>query len=1120
MKFHTIPFKHWLSAFVITGLASAGADVVSSYTFVNPANENGSDTLFPAVFEATTFDPNVTAGNWIGGASFTGLTSVGADPDQTMQVAEANGLEDGTDDDIAGAIAADQYLGFTVTANGSNILNLDSLEFDIQRAANGPNDYSVRSSVDDFATDLTGNPIGYADQGITTTRTVQTIDLSDPSFDGLTSIEFRIYVDDRQTNNGGGSAVVFDDVVLNGLVFTPGASIWQTDGDGDWFTLANWDPSVPNAANAVAIFSDTLPFTGPLTASLDGAVTLGDLSFSSAQPITIAGPSALTLDGPGLANISASTGSHEISANVSLADPLEVTLAADSVLDLSGPLSGTSSVTSNGEGQLTVSGDFSGFSGGLFANSGTLEVTGSGANSDISIDPDVTLSGEGSHTGTLNLAANSILLVDSATAEAFTTGTLSPTAPVLVETTSTATGTFDVLNYSTYGGIVTTDFVSLSQRLTFADSAGTITATAAGAESITWTGATGTDGFFFWDNSVTQNWTSSDGLFFPSDSVTFGDTGVGFVDVAAEVAPATVTFTNTIGSNYTFEDITTNVETVSATTGGINITGDGDVALNVKVTGDTDIIHSGTGLLSLGGGEANNDFVGTITVDGGGILQNLRNQDDITSLGDFGNTFSFSNGSTFDLNSVGLHDDYQNYGTGSFLFGPGTTITNTGMTSNDAFGDQLVFDGDVTFEGSSRFDILGDISVTATDIVITLNNEAGTVLGGDQSLQSIAEWVVNDGILFASNDNAFGDAAVTVNPEGAVTGNVGILNDLGNGLGVATLANAITLNGGSLLANQPNTITNYSGAVTVTTDSRIDPNLGNRTIILSGTLAESGIGGDLTIGDGTTVIASTLDATGFTGTFILNETGATELEDGVVLAQDIVIADAGDNKQIRLLAGDTAEISGGITINEADAGNFDLNVQGGPDTLTVSGDISGSGGAGVSMTGPGKVILSGTNTYSGPTTVNSGVLCITAVDALPTGGDVTIEPSGILNLDFEGSITVGVLFIDGVAQPVGSFDSSTSDGVTGSGIINVTATVTPDTPLVICEIAFDDAGNVILTTSEAASGLTTLRANDVTLSAFVNVPTATASGDNEITIPAADVDPDGNGVEFYRVTRP
>ena len=72
------------------------------------------------------------------------------------------------------------------------------------------------------------------------------------------------------------------------------------------------------------------------------------------------------------------------------------------------------------------------------------------------------------------------------------------------------------------------------------------------------------------------------------------------------------------------------------------------------------------------------------------------------------------------------------------------------------------------------------------------------------------------------------------------------------------------------------------------------------------------------------------------------------------------------------------------------------------DTLTVSGDISGSGGAGVAMTGPGKVILSGTNTYSGPTTVSNGVLCITAVDALPTGGDVSIEPAGILNSGLRG----------------------------------------------------------------------------------------------------------------------
>ncbi|MGJ8644105.1 MAG: beta strand repeat-containing protein [Luteolibacter sp.] len=1033
MKIRSIALKRWLGTFVFTGLASANADVVSSYSFVNPANANGSDAVYPAVFEATTFDPSVTAGNWSRGAGFTAMTSVGLDPDQTMQVAEGNGLADGTDDDMAGAIAADQYLGFTVTANGGNVLNLDSLEFDIQRATRGCNDYSVRSSVDGFATDIpTGLAAGYTDQGITTTLTVQNIDLSDPSFDGLTSIEFRIYLDDRQNNGGGASAVVFDDVVLNGIVVAPGSSIWQVDGDGDWSTMANWSPSVPNAADAAAIFSDTLPITGPLTASLDSAVTIGDLSLSSAQPITIAGPSALTLDGPGLANISASAGSHEISANVTLADPLEVALTTGSALNLSGALSGTSSVTNTGEGQLTVSGDFSGFSGGLSANSGTLEVTGSGTSSDITVNSGGTLSGEGSHTGTLNLSASSTLLADPATGGAFTTGTLSPTSPVLVDTTSAPAGSFDVLNYSTYGGTVATDFVGLSQRLTFADSAGTITATAAGAESINWTALDATNPTF-WDSAVSQNWSSTDNLFYGGDSVTFTDTGVGAVSVRSAVAPASVTFTNTSGNDYTLDDVTTNVETISATTGGINVTGDGNSAINTKITGSTNITHSGAGILTLGGGDVDNDFVGTITVDGGGTLRNERLAANINALGDFGNTVSFTNGSIFDVHSstgTGTVDHtYTGYGTASIVMGDGTTLTNSSpRTLRGMFTDQLEFAGDVTLGGVGRMDIGGDIAVTGTDITITVENETSIVLGASNSGKSIAAWAINAGTLILGSETGLGDTATaTIDAGAGISGNLSA--------GVFTLANDITLNGGMLSANQSST-TDYSGTITVTGGGSLNPGRNTRGVTLSGVLTESGAGGDLVVLEtvitnaGTVTIASTLDATGYTGDFILSNTGSFSLENGVILTQDIVVSDIGDNKQVLLPVGSSAEISGGIIVNELDTGLFDFNVVDAADALTVSGVISGSGAAGVTKTGAGTVILSGSNDYTGATTVLDGSLALDG-DALSDAGSLIINGGTVA---VTGTETVNTLFIGATQQAPGIYTNTEIPAITSGSI--------------------------------------------------------------------------------------
>ena len=288
-----------------------------------------------------------------------------------------------------------------------------------------------------------------------------------------------------------------------------------------------------------------------------------------------------------------------------------------------------------------------------------------------------------------------------------------------------------------------------------------------------------------WEGTTDAIWDIADGkmnwsntVYTDGEDVIFDDAGIAqnMVSLAAgaTLAPNSISFGNTSGS-YTIDDFVANTETLAAAA-GIMISGANtdDVNLNVKITGNTSITHSGTGTLLLGAGAVDNDFVGTISVDGGGILKNGRGGiDNINSLGNFANTFSFSNGSTFDLNSIGNHRDYQEYNTGSFVFEDGTTLTNTGSVSNDAFDDELNFAGNVTISGTGRIDILGDLSVTGTNIVITAENTSGAVLGSSNAGKSIAEWVVNDGIVFASADTSFGDATVTVNTGGAISGNVG-----------------------------------------------------------------------------------------------------------------------------------------------------------------------------------------------------------------------------------------------------------------------------------------------------------------------------------------------------------
>ena len=1136
------------------------ADIIAGYDFgsVGGGTSTLNATTVASGVSTTAVDGFGAAGGWVLQTTLgdnTGFAASGTAFGAT-DAGNFSGAGNGaTGASLADAISDGDYVNFTITADLPGTLNVSgfSIAGTIAHLTNNrPAEFfNVIAQPNGGSTWDASGALFASDQEIVTTQGLKDwddffVDLSGNfNLQGVDSVEFRVYF---WGGSGGSSSsrTNYDQIVVEGSIGAPVNPIWQVDGSGDWSTPANWLGSVPNAASDKAIFSDSVPLTAPLTASLDVPVTLGELSLQSAQAITIGGPSALTLDGGGAANVSASSGSHVISAAVSLTDPLDVASISGAALDISGALSGTTTVTNSGEGQLTLSGDLSGHTGSIVSDAGTLVVSGtsasditanagslivSGTGSDITVNAGAILSGEGSATGTLLLAAGNTLNVDPTNGtSAFTAGTLSPTAPVEVGFSSSPVGlgAFTVLNYTSYAGVVATDFVSPDYRISFADDmAGSITATVAAAATRSWAG-TDLVNPTFWDIGTSTNWSEGDSLFFDEDSVTFTDVGpvdyedgatgsnVRRVDVQEEVAPGTMTFTNTFGNDWEIQDVTADVETIRAEDGGIIVNGGGNVTMFTKITGNTDITHSGTGILYLGGGGTDNDFVGTITVDGGGELRNIRNPTGaaggkFNSLGDFGNTLTVTNGSTFDAWVRTANHDFQNYGTGSFIFGHGTTLANTGTEhSASLFGDQLVFQGDITLEGGQRFDINDTIDVTGTDIVITMENDEGNVIGGDNSAQSIGEWVVNDGTLFTNlgTEGLGNSATVTVNADGRLTGNTGTGTDNGDGPGTTDIGNSITLNGGKLSANQTGTTTIYSGTVTVVDDSVIDPDRNDRTVILNGTLTESGAGGDLIIGNGTTRIASGLTATGFTGDFIFSEGVLKfELENGVNLAQDIVVADSGNFKNIVLTAGNSAEISGNITINEETPEDFDFDVQDGGDTLTVSGAISGGGAAGVAKTSAGSLILSGQNSYVGNSVIYNGIVTLTSssrTTIYPTTNATTNQ------IDVRGS---GVVNADGELY----FDLDIADTTAGNSwdIIIGTGTVTPGGTFTVnsslgtfldggTEWTLDDGSNLwtfdlltgALSVTSAGTPFDTWMAQFTTLTGPDTDPGADPDGDN------------------------
>ena len=113
--------------------------------------------------------------------------------------------------------------------------------------------------------------------------------------------------------------------------------------------------------------------------------------------------------------------------------------------------------------------------------------------------------------------------------------------------------------------------------------------------------------------------------------------------------------------------------------------------------------------------------------------------------------------------------------------------------------------------------------------------------------------------------------------------------------------------------------------------------------------------------------------------------------------------------------------TGGIISDESSPAAF-------PTLLTVSqtgsskfaGTIrNGLNGQAVALTmgGTGKLVLSGSNTYSGPTTIDAGTLVVTSNSALPDGTNLTIAAGGTFVFDPSqaGSPVVGSAASPGIA---------------------------------------------------------------------------------------------------------
>jgi len=417
----------------------------------------------------------------------------------------------------------------------------------------------------------------------------------------------------------------------------------------------------------------------------------------------------------------------------------------------------------------------------------------------------------------------------------------------------------------------------------------------------------------------------------------------------------------------------------------------------------------------------------TLNIAGGRFSASNRNQTlhsvNMTSgvIERNGGNLKFNNASSLAGGNVNIGNSGGTIETGSTLTLGNVTFTYNASTANF---NALILGGDIAVEsGATTSMVMGSAGGGG---FIKLGDANRTFDVGENANMTI-NWVVTSNTLSAGALTKNGLGMLTLNAGNPYTGGTTVnAGTLVLGHATDTLANAaaVTVNGGTLsLGSNSDTvaaltltggaIASTSGVLTASSyalqNGTVSAILGgsasiNKTTAGTVTLsAANTFSGGITLGGGTLVLGNANAA----GSGVINQTSGSS-----VLSIDTAGTISNTMSVSNVIARQSATLNGTITVNNA---TFDVE---NGDTLTISGGVGGGGG--VVKNGGGVLVLSGSNTYSGATTVNSGTLNAANANALGTNASVTVNGGSLLvsvdgalaakNITLNSTTTAGLVF--------------------------------------------------------------------------------------------------------------
>jgi autotransporter-associated beta strand protein len=520
-------------------------------------------------------------------------------------------------------------------------------------------------------------------------------------------------------------------------------------------------------------------------------------------------------------------------------------------------------------------------------------------------------------------------------------------------------------------------------------------------------------------------------------------------------------------------------------------------ALNFASGGGTETIGSlsGSGTVSsvvggnyslVVGGSANTTFSGAINNGDGVIGLTKSGAGTLTLIGSNG----FTGGAALNAGTLAVGSANALGSSGAISFGGGTLQYSASNTTDYSGRFSNAASQQYSIDTNSQNVTLGS-NLTSSGGSFTKLGAGGVTLSGNNSYS--AGTLVSQGSLIGSASTSFGSGAIVLCDGNTGTSSIVLM---ANTTDNTTIANAITVaNLGTGLVSIGGTNTGVSSANawtgTLTLNRNVQvfndtPHSGGRTSFIGQITGSGGI--TVTQGRGRVTLQNTTN--NFTGPVVV-DSGATLQLDVDTKTNEVIPNSAAVtvNGALNFASGGGTEtigsLSGSGTVSSVVAGTYSL-VVGGSASTTFSGVInSGSGVIGLTKSGAGTLLLTGSNGLSGGVALNAGTLGVGSANALGSSGTISFG-GGTLQYSASNTTDYSGRFSNAASQQY-SIDTNGQNVTLGSNLTSSGGSFTKT-----------GGGNLILSGSSTYSGTTSVSAGRLSVNGSLGSTGVTVQSGGEL----------------------